>query len=646
MRATASGGLTFNSNPPDELINRIIAHGSNTAVPLADISFGSATATVDLSFGAVSDNFTVNEDSENFQLDPLANDTAGTNTLTIKTVTGFSHGGTATISEDGKKILYTPADNFVGTETFTYTIENQDGETDTATITITVSPVNDNPVGVNDTFPVNEDSQDNVLDVLANDTTGSDTGETLKVIAVGSGDKGGQITIGAGGTNIRYTPAANFVGTETFTYTLSDGNGGTATATVTVNVSDGNDPPTANNDTLTVAEDSAATTFDPLVNDNTLPDTGETITITAVGTGSKGGTITISEDKKKLIYTPAPNAQGTETFTYTISDGNGGSDTATVTVTITNSNDPPTGVDDAVQAFKNTKAVFDVLANDKSDPDPTETLTISAVGTPSNGGTVAIVNGKIEYTPANNYTGSETFTYTVRDPGGLTDTVTVTVTVAEFIPSHISGYAYIDANGNGVKDAGETPLSGVTVTLTGSPSGATAVNKTAVTGADGKYSFRDLAPATYTIKQTSPSFMIDGAESIGSIPGTISANDQFSVPLPQNTDAINFNFGERGRTTATISIRDLFASRSHNYLMVAVDTSTGTQWSLAKGSWQGFTNAKATLTTINNVSSLKLEVTNPQSQQQTGTVLLPDNRVEMLGSSGNVRLFRVYGTPE
>ncbi len=113
--------------------------------------------------------------------------------------------------------------------------------------------------------------------------------------------------------------------------------------------------------------------------------------------------------------------------------------------------------------------VFDVLANDSSLPDATETLTISAVGTPSAGGTVSIAsNGtKIQYTPLAGFTGTETFTYTIQDPSGATAVATATVTVLDYIPSKLSGYAYIDANNNGVKETGETPLGGVVMTLSG-----------------------------------------------------------------------------------------------------------------------------------------------------------------------------------
>jgi hypothetical protein len=104
---------------------------------------------------------------------------------------------------------------------------------------------------------VAEDSGATVVNVLANDSTAPDTGETLTVTAVTQPATGGTVTL-VGGV-VRFTPAANFSGTTTFTYTVSDGNGGTATATVTVTVTAVNDPPTAVNDAVTVAEDSGAT---------------------------------------------------------------------------------------------------------------------------------------------------------------------------------------------------------------------------------------------------------------------------------------------------------------------------------------------------------------------------------------------------
>ena len=82
-----------------------------------------------------------------------------------------------------------------------------------------------------------------------------DTGETLTVTAVTQGTNG-TVAITGGGTGVTYTPDANFFGTDSFTYTISDGNGGTDTATVNVTVTTVNDAPDAVDDAATVAEDS------------------------------------------------------------------------------------------------------------------------------------------------------------------------------------------------------------------------------------------------------------------------------------------------------------------------------------------------------------------------------------------------------
>jgi VCBS repeat-containing protein len=128
-------------------------------------------------------------------------------------------------------------------DTFTYVISDTSSLTDAATVTMTIGGLNDAPVADDDMFVVGEDSGVNVLDVLDGDTD-PDTSDTLIVHAIGTLDQGGTAT--NGDSDILYTPAADFVGEEVFTYTVSDRNGGTATATVTVTVSDQNDPPTAN----------------------------------------------------------------------------------------------------------------------------------------------------------------------------------------------------------------------------------------------------------------------------------------------------------------------------------------------------------------------------------------------------------------
>jgi hypothetical protein len=256
----------------------------------------------------------------------------------------------------------------------------------------------------------------------------------LTITAVGETSGDGTVSVATDGLSLIYTPAAGFVGTETFTYTISDGNDMTDTATVTVTVANVNNPPTANDDEFTRAEDAAETTLDVLVNDSFAPDTGETLTITAVGTTSNGGTVVIADDDRSLRYEPDENFSGTETFTYTISDGNGGTATATVEITVTAVNDPPVATDDPVNSARttaeDTALTIDpatLLVNDTDVED--NTLTITAVSG-AVGGTVSLNAGMILFTPTLNFNGAASFVYTVSDGNGGTDTATVNLTVS------------------------------------------------------------------------------------------------------------------------------------------------------------------------------------------------------------------------
>ena len=128
-------------------------------------------------------------------------------------------------------ITYTPAPNFHGTDSFTYTIRDAGGLTDSATVTMTVTSVNDVPIAMNDSGPVVKNSGTD-FGVLDNDSDAD--GDPLRVTAV-TKPANGTATINTDNT-IRYTPRKGFKGSDTFEYVVSDGNGGTARATVTVHV--------------------------------------------------------------------------------------------------------------------------------------------------------------------------------------------------------------------------------------------------------------------------------------------------------------------------------------------------------------------------------------------------------------------------
>ncbi|MFN1564764.1 tandem-95 repeat protein, partial [Vibrio harveyi] len=360
---------------------------------------------------AINDTVTTDEDTA-VTIDVLGNDSDPENDqLTITNASVPAEQGTVAIV-DGK-LVFTPAENFNGDATISYTIS--DGQlTDDATVAVTVNPVNDAPVAVNDTVSTDEDTAV-TIDVLANDSDPEN--DTLTITAASVSAEQGTVTIVDG--KLEFTPAENFNGDATISYTISDGQL-TEDATVAVTVNPVNDAPVAVDDTVTTDEDTAVT-IDVLANDRD-PENDQ-LTITNASVPAEQGTVTIVDGK--LVFTPAENFNGDATISYTISDGQL-TDDATVAVTVNPVNDAPVAVNDTVATDEDTAVTIDVLAND-SDPE-NDTLTITAASVPAEQGTVTIVDGKLVFTPAENFNGDATISYTISD-GQLTDDATVAVTV-------------------------------------------------------------------------------------------------------------------------------------------------------------------------------------------------------------------------
>ena len=350
----------------------------------------------------------------------------------VLTVTDFTQAanGVVELNADGS-FNYTPTGGFSGTDTFTYTISDEasswhghvagliHGHTSTATVSVTVlpAPVNESPSAADDSVSTAEDTPA-VIDVKANDS--DPNGDDISIASVGAAQHG---TVAVLDGRITYTPEADFHGTDTFDYTITDGDL-TDTASVTVTVAPVNDAPVAVDDVVTVAGSSVANVINVLGNDTDV-DTTDTLTVTAVGTPTQGGSVAINADKT-LSYTPAAGFSGTETFTYITSDGTDAA-TGTVTVTVTPvapANTPPVAVNDTyTMPTGATSATVNVVAND-TDADG-DTLTVTAV-TGATNGTTTFTGGTITYTPTTGYAGTETLTYTVSD---VTDTATATLTI-------------------------------------------------------------------------------------------------------------------------------------------------------------------------------------------------------------------------
>ena len=160
---------------------------------------------------------------------------------------------------------------------------------------------------------------------------------------------------------------------------------------------------------------------------------GDNLTVSNFDNNStEGGSVSVNNDGS-FSYTPATDFTGIDSFNYTVDDGNGGTDTATVTIEVTSDNISPEAANDNYNILENTSLNIDsaagVLSND-SDADG-DNLTVSNFDNNSTeGGSVSVNNdGSFSYTPATDFTGIDSFNYTVDDGNGGTDTATVTVEV-------------------------------------------------------------------------------------------------------------------------------------------------------------------------------------------------------------------------
>jgi VCBS repeat-containing protein len=402
----------FNNDNVSVLLN-------NTTVNRAPAAVGDAYSTVEDTARTVAAPGVLGNDS-----DPDGD------ALSAVLVTGPSH-GTLNLNGNGS-FSYTPAANFNGTDSFTYRASDGALTSSPATVTITVGAVNDAPVAAADTYTVAEDTALTAAPgVLGNDS--DPDGDALSAVLV-TGPSHGTLNLNDDGS-FSYTPAANFNGTDLFSYRASDGSLTSSPATVTITVSAVNDAPVAAADTYSTVEDTALTVAAPGVLGNDSDPDGDTLSA-LVESQPSHGTLTLNANGS-FTYVPAANFNGSDSFTYRASDSHASGE-AIVTINVTAVNDAPAATADAYTTTEDTAltvAAPGVLSND-SDPEG-DALSAALVAGPGHGTLTLNANGSFTYTPAANFNGSDSFTYRAGD-GSLTSglaTVTITVTAVNDAPT-------------------------------------------------------------------------------------------------------------------------------------------------------------------------------------------------------------------
>jgi VCBS repeat-containing protein len=490
--------------------------------------------------------------------------------------------GTVVVNPNGS-YTYTPAANYNGTDSFSYTVSDTNGGSNTYTVSITVTPVNDAPTAAGASIGTAEDTVKSGTLPAASDVDG----DTVTYAKAGD-PVHGTVVVNPNGS-YTYTPAANYNGTDSFTYTVSDANGGNNTYTVSITVTPVNDAPTAAGASIGTAEDTVKSGTLPAASDVD----GDTVTYAKAGDPAHG-TVVVNPDGS-YTYTPAANYTGTDSFSYTVSDGNGGSNTYTVGVTVTPVNDAPVAANAAIATREDT-AVSGTLPA-ATDPDG-DAIAYAAAGAPQHGSIGIAADGSFVYTPGADYNGSDSFSYTVSDGKGGSNTYTVSVTVEAVNDAPV---AHGGAGGNGtvgqpmapVSVAAFTDIDGPAITYTATlaggaplpswlvfdpatrsfsgtpPGGSTGTYTVLVSGSDGELS----ASASLTITVANPA--------LSSQPVTIDAMTKDTGASP--TDFVTSD-GTAGRTVSGSIGTPL---GSNEVVQVSFDggatwttaTTSGTSWS-------------------------------------------------------------------
>ncbi|MGB3513321.1 MAG: tandem-95 repeat protein, partial [Microcoleaceae cyanobacterium] len=557
-------------------------------------------------------------------------------------------------------LIYQSTGEEAGTDTFSYFVSDRDGGTTSGLLNIDINPGNTAPEANDDVFETNEDTKITIdqSELLANDTDPDDDEITITAFADNKIKNG---TLEETKNSFIYTPDENFSGEESFTYTVADSKGLTDTATVNINVTPVADAPTLEILTPTVSgRQDEEISLD--INANLVDTSGsETLSITvagvpegatlSAGTDNGDGTWSLTpEQVENLTLIPSSEEQ-TEVLTFELTvtatateteNEDTASESNTIAVEVNPLNSPPVANDDVFETNEDNAITIDkseLLANDTDAENDEITLVEFAADNIKNGALEETAESFI-YTPNENFSGEESFTYTVADEEGLTDTATVKINVTPVadIPNlEISTPTVSGTDGDNiplgiaaslVDTSGSETLS---VTVAGVPEGATLSAGT--DEGDGTWSLapEDLANLTISPpkdRETGTVFNIDlttaatatetGNDDTATQTGNISVQVEALNDAPVLTDpgdlaltTINENeINNPGTPITNIignAVTDADGGATTGIAITQIDNSNGLwEYSVDEGTnWVNLSNSSTTLLTATTGDRLR-----------------------------------------
>ncbi len=396
------------------------------AIDNAGLTSNAATVYVNVSGNNIpptanADSTSTTEDNS-VSIDILSNDSDSDGSLDTSAVIVLTApgNGTATV-QSGGTILYTPASNYNGSDSFSYIVKDNLGAySNLATVSVSISAVNDAPEALNDVLVLLNTIDTHSLNILGNDF---DVDGSITTVNIITQPTQGSLSLDSETFLVSYTPNADYSGTDSFTYQVQDNNGATsATATVSIGRNAPNEAPLANDDHAQTQEDkfiAIAVLSNDSDSDGVIDRSSLTIT-----SNPTNGSVTVNRAGGVVFYTPNSNFSGNDSFVYRVADNNGATATATAHIRVIAVNDAPVAASQNVQVNEDSSVSFSLTATDAEN----DGLNYFLDRYPSNG-TLSGTVPNLTYTPQANFNGADSLTFYVDDGNSQSASATITLTV-------------------------------------------------------------------------------------------------------------------------------------------------------------------------------------------------------------------------
>ncbi len=335
--------------------------------------------------------------------------------------------------------VITPVSNYSGFLNVPVYVSDQSEENNRSRIfnlVVEVISQNDAPVSQNVNYSTSENvSVEIAFADLVTDVDGNIDYSTFENIST---PINGSIQIDLTNFIVTYTPEQGFSGDDEFNFRFYDSQGLVSNiSTIYININ--NEAPNAINDNVEINEDESIVIS--VLDNDTDPQDNIDINSLIIINNPVNGELTLNNTTAEITYTPNENYFGTDNFRYRVFDDLGYSDDATVSISILPINDSPIVVDDEAETNEDGSVIINVLNNDYDIDSDAELFTVSITQQPENGNATVNNLNEIEYTPNDNFNGSDVFEYQVCDAENGCNNAQV---IVEILPQNDTPVAYDD----------------------------------------------------------------------------------------------------------------------------------------------------------------------------------------------------------